>query len=99
MINGLRTAAYPVSDLSAAKERYRQVLAIDPYFDEPFYVGFEVGGFELGLVPDGERERQACKRCGVSQTSNPNSPDCLAWGAESLNLSRSGRRDQGCECP
>jgi predicted enzyme related to lactoylglutathione lyase len=23
-----------------------------PYFDEPFYVGFNVGGFELGLVPD-----------------------------------------------
>lgn len=26
----------------------------DPYFDEPFYVGFSVGGFELGLIPDGE---------------------------------------------
>ena len=27
---------------------------MDPYFDEPFYVGFNVGGFELGLIPDGE---------------------------------------------
>ncbi len=26
----------------------------EPYFDEPFYVGFSVGGFELGLIPDGE---------------------------------------------
>ena len=24
-----------------------------PYFDQPFYVGFSVGGFELGLLPDG----------------------------------------------
>jgi len=30
------------------------VLGKEPYFDQPFYVGFEVGGFELGLIPDGE---------------------------------------------
>jgi len=30
------------------------VLGRDRYFDEPFYVGFAVGGFELGLVPDGQ---------------------------------------------
>ncbi len=28
------------------------VLGHGPYFDEPFYVGFSVGGFELGLIPD-----------------------------------------------
>jgi predicted enzyme related to lactoylglutathione lyase len=49
---GLRTALYRVTDLEQAKDWYRQVLAIDPYFDEPFYVGFDVGGFELGLDPD-----------------------------------------------
>ena len=32
---------------------YSQVLGVAPYFDEPFYVGFSVGGFELGLIPDG----------------------------------------------
>lgn len=54
MILGLRTAAYPAPDLARGKEFYRRVLGCDPYFDEPFYVGFSVGGFELGLVPDGE---------------------------------------------
>jgi len=29
------------------------VLGQDPYFDQPYYVGFSVGGFELGLIPDG----------------------------------------------
>ena len=29
-----------------------QVLGVAPYFDQPFYVGFNVGGFELGLLPD-----------------------------------------------
>jgi predicted enzyme related to lactoylglutathione lyase len=53
MIQGLRTAIYAAPDLSAGKAWYRQVLGHDPYFDEPFYVGFSVGGFELGLIPDG----------------------------------------------
>jgi predicted enzyme related to lactoylglutathione lyase len=54
MILGLRTVIYPAPDLAAAKRWYSQVLATAPYFDEPFYVGFTVGGFELGLVPDAE---------------------------------------------
>lgn len=53
MLIGLRTALYPVTDLDAAKAWYSSVIGRPPYFDQPFYVGFEVGGFELGLVPDG----------------------------------------------
>jgi predicted enzyme related to lactoylglutathione lyase len=52
MILGLRTAIYPASDLAAAKAWYAKVLGISPSFDQPFYVGFSVGGFELGLLPD-----------------------------------------------
>jgi predicted enzyme related to lactoylglutathione lyase len=49
---GLRTVIYPVPDLAKATAWYRKVFDVDPYFDEPFYVGFNVGGFELGLIPD-----------------------------------------------
>jgi predicted enzyme related to lactoylglutathione lyase len=49
---GLRTAKYTARDLAAAKAWYAEVLGIAPYFDEPFYVGFNVGGFELGITPD-----------------------------------------------
>lgn len=49
---GLRTNIYKVSDLAKAKAWYATVFGIEPYFDEPFYVGFSVGGFELGLDPD-----------------------------------------------
>src|SRR5437773_305989 len=52
MFQGLRTVIYPVGDLEKAKAWYSQVLKIKPYFDKPFYVGFNVGGFELGLDPD-----------------------------------------------
>jgi predicted enzyme related to lactoylglutathione lyase len=49
---GLRTAKYSAADLAAAREWYRRVLGYGPYFDEPFYVGFNVGGYELGIVPE-----------------------------------------------
>ncbi len=52
MILGLRTVCYPAPDLARAKAWYSEVLGQAPYFDEPFYVGFSVGGFELGLIPD-----------------------------------------------
>lgn len=52
MIQCLRTALYPAPDLAAAKAWYQSVFQCEPYFDEPFYVGFAIGGFELGLVPD-----------------------------------------------
>lgn len=51
MLLGLRTAIYPAPDLAAAKRWYTELLGQAPYFDEPFYVGFAVGGFELGLLP------------------------------------------------
>ena len=53
MIRGLRTVIYHVTDLAQAKDWYSRVLEQPPYFDQPFYVGYSVGGFELGLVPDG----------------------------------------------
>jgi uncharacterized protein YndB with AHSA1/START domain/predicted enzyme related to lactoylglutathione lyase len=48
---GLRTLSFDVKDLAAAKKFYAAVLGKPPYFDEPFYVGFDVGGYELGLRP------------------------------------------------
>ena len=60
MILGLRTIVYPAPDLARGKEWYTQVLGKTPYFDQPFYVGFEVGGFELGLIPDGEPGATGC---------------------------------------
>lgn len=54
MLRGLRTVVYKVKDLNAAKQWYAEVLGFGPYFDKPFYVGFNVGGFELGLDPDAD---------------------------------------------
>lgn len=51
MLEGLRTVVYHVADLDAAKAWYTKLLGKPPYFDQPFYVGFNVGGYELGLLP------------------------------------------------
>lgn len=49
---GLRTLIYPSDNLGADKAWWSDVLGIEPYFDQPFYVGFDVGGYELGLDPN-----------------------------------------------
>ena len=52
MLLGLRSVIYPAPDLEKGKAWYTQALGFGPYFDEPYYVGFSVQGFELGLIPD-----------------------------------------------
>src|SRR5437867_2367018 len=52
MFLGLRTTIYHVNDLKKAKAWYAEAFGVQPYFDEAFYVGFQIGGYELGLDPD-----------------------------------------------
>lgn len=58
-ILGLRTVIYFVPDINEAKEWYSKAFGKDPYFDEPFYVGFEIGGYELGLHPEKDGQNRA----------------------------------------
>lgn len=53
MFLGLRTAVYVVDDLERAAAWYADILGAPPTFAEPYYVGFDIGGFELGLTPAG----------------------------------------------
>jgi len=52
MLHKLRTVIYHVADIAKAKDWYRQLTGLQPYFDEAFYVGFDINGCELGLDPD-----------------------------------------------
>ena len=54
MLQKLRTVIYHVDDLAAAKEWYIKATGIQPYIDQPFYVGFDINGSELGLDPSME---------------------------------------------
>jgi predicted enzyme related to lactoylglutathione lyase len=50
---GIKTVLHPVSDLAASKAVYAALLGISPQTDESYYVGFEVEGQHIGLVPGG----------------------------------------------
>jgi predicted enzyme related to lactoylglutathione lyase len=52
MVNGLGTVIYNVPDLDRAKAWYSAAFQQTPYFDQPFYVGFNIAGYELGLDPN-----------------------------------------------
>jgi predicted enzyme related to lactoylglutathione lyase len=52
MVKGLATVIYHVRDIDRAKAWYADAFGQPPYFDQPFYVGFNIGGYELGLDPD-----------------------------------------------
>ena len=62
---GLRTLIYPTADIDASKKWWAEFLGFPPYFDQPFYVGFLVGGYEIGLNPGAEMELGPVTYIGV----------------------------------
>jgi predicted enzyme related to lactoylglutathione lyase len=50
---GINTVLHPVSDLEAAKAVYTALLGVAPAHDAPYYVGYDVEGQHIGLVPGG----------------------------------------------
>ncbi len=53
MTEGIKTVLHPVSDLAAAKQVYTALLGTPPQHDSAYYVGYEVAGQHIGLVPGG----------------------------------------------
>lgn len=70
MFLGPQTIIYPAPDLEASKEWWSSVLGQQPYFDEPFYVGFNVGGYELGLDPNADPGAGSVTYWGTSNIEN-----------------------------
>ena len=79
-LHGLRTVIYPSPDLEAAKVWWTAFLGFEPYFDQPFYVGYDVSGYELGLLPTGASEDGALTYWGVDDVADAAS-QALAGGA------------------
>ena len=69
MVKGLGTVIYQVADLDRAKAWYAQAFQQQPYFDQPFYVGFDVAGYELGLLPDADPADGAITYWGVADVA------------------------------
>ncbi|MCX2680933.1 VOC family protein [Galbibacter sp. EGI 63066] len=70
-ILGLRTTIYKVNDIEKARDWYEKAFETKAYFDEPYYVGFNIGGYELGLQPEegakGEKIESVVSYWGVEK--------------------------------
>ena len=53
---GIKTVLHPVSDLAKAKPVYTALLGVEPEHDASYYVGYEVAGQHIGLVPGGAQQ-------------------------------------------
>src|SRR4051794_30251155 len=52
-VQGIRTVLHPVSDLATATAVYTALLGQPPQTESSWYVGFDVAGQHIGLVPGG----------------------------------------------
>ncbi|MEL6538100.1 MAG: VOC family protein [Bacteroidota bacterium] len=75
---GLRTVVYrvPGKELEKARAWYTNAFSTVPYFNEPFYVGFNIGGYELGLQPE-EQDQDGVR----------GSNSVTYWGVEDIQVS------------
>ena len=80
MFLGLRSLIFHVPDLAAASQWYQTILGYKPYFDQPFYVGFNIGGFELGLQPAEENER-------IEKVCSGHTEGVCYWGVQDIQAS------------
>jgi predicted enzyme related to lactoylglutathione lyase len=52
----MRTIIYPAKDIGRAKALFSRLFGVEPYADEPYYLGYRVGDQEVGLDPNGHSE-------------------------------------------
>jgi len=82
---GLRTTIYKVKEIEKARDWYAEVFETQPYFDQPYYVGFNIGGYELGLQP-------------VSQSPEIQVDNVVVyWGVEDINETYNWMIEKGAE--
>lgn len=55
MTEGVKTILFPVRDAGAAKAVFQVLLGVEPIADAPYYIGWNIDGQDIGLVPDGHK--------------------------------------------
>src|ERR1700760_33020 len=53
---GIKTVLHPVTDVDKAKAVYTALLGVAPSADAPYYVGYDLAGQHIGLVPNGREQ-------------------------------------------
>jgi|SRR5579859_1486088 len=55
MNQGVKVIIYPVKDAAQAKKLFSALLGVEPYSDQPYYIGYKVAGQDIGLDPNGHK--------------------------------------------
>ncbi|WP_329612024.1 glyoxalase [Streptomyces brevispora] len=55
-LQGIKTVLHPVKDLVVAKSVYTALLGIKPQTVSDFYVGYDIAGQHIGLVPGADTQ-------------------------------------------
>lgn len=56
MFSSVKSVIYPSQNLEEDKKFWTKATGMEPYFDQPYYVGFSINGCELGLDPNAGAE-------------------------------------------
>jgi predicted enzyme related to lactoylglutathione lyase len=51
MNKGIKTIIYPVEDVMKSKTVFQKFLGVEPYSDQPYYVGFRINDQDVGFIP------------------------------------------------
>ena len=71
MTRGLKATIYYVDDIAKARDWYNKALSTGPYLDQPYYVGYDIGGSEFGLEPgDSKKGNNVVAYWGVENIEN-----------------------------
>lgn len=91
MLLGLRTVIYPTASLEEAKNCATRILGVKPYFDQPFYVGYNVAGYEFALDPNEDPAADPTSYWGVADVDIAVT-EMVERGATVRSSVRDGRR-------
>lgn len=65
MSQEINTIIYPVKDAAGAKRLYSTLLGTEPFVDEPYYIGYQLNGMQVGLDPNGHSRNMTGPVCYV----------------------------------
>jgi predicted enzyme related to lactoylglutathione lyase len=70
MAQNIKIIVYPAKDLEGAKALFGKFLGVEPYADQPYYVGYRLDDLEIGLDPQGQAVVSYIEAADIKATLN-----------------------------
>ena len=99
MNKGIKTVIYPVKDITQATTLFRKFLEVEPYANQPYYVGFKINDQDIGLIPNSAEAGVTAFYHGFYWTATE-TDDSTVWfsnfakGSQALYIQNDGEKTQ-----